>query len=94
MPIDFLKIDKSFVMAMGSDEASRTIVMSVLAMAGTLNIDVVAEGIESDGTLVQLQETGCKFGQGFLFARPLPVDEIEALLANDSREDRDVEEVK
>ncbi|MGQ7846539.1 putative bifunctional diguanylate cyclase/phosphodiesterase [Granulosicoccus sp. 3-233] len=80
LPIDFLKIDKSFVMAMNSDETSRTIVMSVLALAGTLNIDVVAEGIENEGTLVQLREASCQYGQGFLVARPMMVDEVEALM--------------
>ncbi len=93
LPIDFLKIDKSFVMAMDSDGTSRTIVMSVLAMAGALDIDVVAEGIENEGTLEQLREAGCRYGQGFLVARPLPVNEIETLMMKERYRNADVAEL-
>ncbi|MFK7889400.1 MAG: putative bifunctional diguanylate cyclase/phosphodiesterase, partial [Granulosicoccus sp.] len=79
-PIDYLKIDKSFVREMDTDEPSRTIVMSVLAMAGTLNIAVVAEGIENDVVMNQLREANCRYGQGFLVSRPLPAEQIEPLL--------------
>ena len=80
LPIDYLKIDKSFVRAMDSDEPSRTIVMSVLAMAGTLNIAVVAEGIESPDILQQLRKARCQYGQGFLVSRPLTASKLESML--------------
>ncbi|MBX2878820.1 MAG: EAL domain-containing protein [Granulosicoccus sp.] len=80
LPIDFLKIDKSFVTAMNTDESSRTIVMSVLALAGTLNISVVAEGIEDQIILEQLREANCEIGQGFLFSRPLEAEKLEKVL--------------
>lgn len=80
LPIDFLKIDKSFVLAMDNDESSRTIVMSVLAMAGTLDIEVIAEGIESEDILVQLRETKCKYGQGFYVSKPLPASRLEPFI--------------
>ena len=80
LPIDFLKIDKSFVMAMDTDDSSRTIVMSVLAMAGTLNIDVVAEGIENITTLGKLREAKCKYGQGYLVSKPLSAKALEPML--------------
>lgn len=80
LPIDHLKIDKSFVMAMQREESSRTIVMSVLAMAKTLNIDVVAEGIEDVSTMEQLLAANCQYGQGYLVSRPLPANELEAFL--------------
>ncbi|MFK7854680.1 MAG: EAL domain-containing protein [Granulosicoccus sp.] len=80
LPIDHLKIDKSFVMAMESKESSRTIVMSVLAMAETLKIDVVAEGIENSSTLAQLKAAKCQYGQGYLISKPLASTEIEAFL--------------
>lgn len=80
LPIDYLKIDKSFVSVMDSDEPSRTIVMSVLAMAGTLNIDVVAEGIENRVTLKQLRDARCKYGQGYLVSRPLSAERLEPIL--------------
>lgn len=80
LPIDYLKIDKSFVSAMDSDEPSRTIVMSVLAMAGTLNIDVVAEGIENQVTLKQLRDARCQYGQGYLVSHPLTAEQLEPML--------------
>lgn len=80
LPIDHLKIDKSFVMAMDEDASSRIIVNSVLAMASTLNIEVVAEGIETQRTLEQLRETSCKFGQGFIVSKPLAVPALERYL--------------
>lgn len=90
LPIDYLKIDKSFVMAMSSSESSRTIVMSVLAMAGALDIDVIAEGIENDEALERLQEAGCRYGQGFLLATPLSVRQIETLLVRERYRDADL----
>lgn len=93
LPIDYLKIDKSFVMAMHADEPSRTIVMSVLALAGTLNISVVAEGIENASTLEQLRDAKCEFGQGFLVSRPLPVGEVESLLVKEGYRGSDVVEL-
>lgn len=93
LPVDFLKIDKSFVVEMDTDESSRTIVMSVLAMAGTLNIDVVAEGIESAGTLDSLRQANCKYGQGFLLSRPLAVSDIESLLLKEKVREGDVMEL-
>lgn len=82
LPIDFLKIDKSFVMAMDNHQTSETIVMSVLAMAGTLDIDVVAEGIENQSTLEVLRGTSCRYGQGFQLARPMKATDIERLLVS------------
>jgi diguanylate cyclase (GGDEF)-like protein len=80
LPIDYLKIDKSFVSAMDTDDSSRTIVMSVLAMAGTLNISVVAEGIETQAILKQLRDAHCQYGQGFLVSRPLSAAKLEPML--------------
>ena len=86
LPIDYIKIDKSFVMAMQTDESSRTIVSSVLAMAGTLKIDVVAEGIENQGTLEALRDgpSLCQFAQGYLYCKPKSAEDIEPLLIRDS----------
>jgi len=93
LPIDFLKIDKSFVMAMDTDDSSRTIVMSVLAMAGTLNIDVVAEGIEDRGTLAQLRQAKCKYGQGYLVSKPRTARELEPMLIRNQCHTGDVVEL-
>lgn len=88
LPIDTLKLDKSFVMAMNKDEPSRAIVMSVLAMAGTLNIDVVAEGIENTATLEQLRRARCKFGQGYLISKPKTAAQLEPFLVRKQLSDR------
>jgi len=84
LPIDYLKIDKSFVLNMNDDESSRTIVMSVLAMAGTLDIDVVAEGVETEAALAALKESHCEYAQGFLFCEPLAADALVAFLVKHS----------
>lgn len=70
LPIDTLKIDRSFVARLAGDEKTRSIVAAVLMMAGGLGIDVTAEGIETEAQERQLIELGCGHGQGFRFARP------------------------
>lgn len=67
--------------------------MSVLAMAGALDIDEVAEEIENEGTLEQLREAGCPYGQGFLVARPLPINEIETLMMRERYRDTEAAEL-
>ena len=80
LPIDSLKIDRSFVMTMGSQETSRSMVMSVLAKASALDIDVVAEGIENRMTLGKLKDAKCKIVQGNLISRPKPAGFLEPML--------------
>ena len=80
LPVDYLKIDRSFILGMQSDEPSRIIVMSVLAMAKTLDIEVVAEGIEEQSTLDLLRETNCLYAQGYLMCKPKAAQELEPLL--------------
>jgi len=80
LPIDYLKIDRSFILGMQSDEPSRIIVMSVLAMAETLDIKVVAEGIEDQSTLDVLRETNCMYAQGYLMCEPKTAEALEPLL--------------
>lgn len=79
-PIDTLKVDRSFVATMEDGSENGEIVRTVIALARALKLDVVAEGIESVHQFHQLRILGCEFGQGFLFSRPLPVDEIERLI--------------
>jgi EAL domain-containing protein (putative c-di-GMP-specific phosphodiesterase class I) len=79
-PIDVLKIDRSFIAALDDQEHSQPIIAAIINMAQGLNIDVVAEGIETPTQADRLQAMGCQRGQGFLYARPLPADEISALL--------------
>jgi diguanylate cyclase (GGDEF)-like protein len=79
-PIDALKIDRSFIAALGDDGDSQPIVAAIINMAAGLKIDVVAEGIETPAQAAALQILGCRQGQGYLYARPLPPDAIGALL--------------
>jgi diguanylate cyclase (GGDEF)-like protein len=80
LPLDTIKIDRSFVTGLGTDEADLPIVQAVISLAHALGMDVVAEGIETVGQLLRLRELGCDRGQGYLFARPLPPDDLRMLL--------------
>ncbi|MGB4073880.1 putative bifunctional diguanylate cyclase/phosphodiesterase [Pseudomonas sp.] len=81
-PFDILKIDRSFVGKMDQDDRQGLeIVRTIIALAQVLGLKVVAEGIETPAQLELLRGLGCQFGQGYLFAKPLPASEAEALLA-------------
>lgn len=79
-PIDVLKIDRSFVGRMTEGEQPLQIVRTIIELARVLGMDVVAEGIETREQYRLLRELGCRFGQGYLFARPLPVEAANQLL--------------
>ncbi len=79
-PIDVLKIDRSFVGRMTEGEQPLQIVRTIIELARVLGMDVVAEGIETREQYHLLRDLGCRFGQGFLFARPLPVETLNGLL--------------
>jgi hypothetical protein len=81
-PVDTLKIDRSFVDGLGRDAQDTAIVRIVVALARTLGLSVTAEGIETTQQQLELRDLGCDRGQGYLFARPLPVEGMDALLAN------------
>lgn len=80
LPIDQLKIDQSFVRNIGIAEQDTAIVSTIIKMARTLHMEVLAEGVESDAQHSYLLEQGCHLFQGYLFARPLPLQEFEALV--------------
>jgi EAL domain-containing protein (putative c-di-GMP-specific phosphodiesterase class I) len=79
-PFDVLKIDRSFVSRMTDGEQPLQIVRTIIELARVLGMDVVAEGIETCEQYILLRQMGCRFGQGFLFARPLPVEAMSELL--------------
>jgi len=81
LPLDTIKIDRSFIDGLDSDDANLPIVQAVIALAHGLGIDVVAEGIETAGQLARLRELVCDRGQGFYYARPQPPEALAALLA-------------
>ncbi len=80
LPIDELKIDRSFLIDVESSRDSAAIVRAIIALAHSLDMEVVAEGVETKGQLGFLREHACEVFQGFLFSRPLPAAEFERLL--------------
>jgi EAL domain-containing protein (putative c-di-GMP-specific phosphodiesterase class I) len=77
LPIDILKIDKSFVQAVGRDRASMAIAEGIIALGQSLGLEVVAEGVETAEAHAFLKERNCARAQGFYFSRPLPADDFE-----------------
>ena len=84
-PVDILKIDKSFVQHIGNDSGKGELVHTIVRLGESLRLDTVAEGIETTAQRDALTEMGCTFGQGYLFARPLPPADIDVLLEEQSR---------
>jgi len=85
-PFDVLKIDRSFVSRMTDGEQPLQIVRTIIELARVLGMDVVAEGIETCEQYLLLRQMGCRFGQGFLFARPMPAEALSQLLRLPGRE--------
>jgi len=85
MPADILKIDRSFVAGMAANSPDSALVAAAIAMGRALEMEVIAEGIETSEQVADLRELGCPLGQGYLFARPLPPEELDGLLETDAR---------
>lgn len=81
-PVDTLKIDRSFVKGLSKDGNDNAIVRAVVTMAKSLNMDVTAQGVETDQQRIELKALGCDRGQGFLFARPADAEHVTPLLAS------------
>jgi EAL domain-containing protein (putative c-di-GMP-specific phosphodiesterase class I) len=81
-PIDKLKIDQSFVHGLAHDSDDREIAATIIAMARSLNLEVLAEGVETEQQLAFLRLYGCDAYQGFLFGRPMPAGELAAWMAD------------
>ena len=79
-PISSLKIDKSFVKNLDTGGEDEVIVRTIVNLAHNLNMDVIAEGIETETQLDRLKALGCEYGQGFLFSKAVPADEATAIL--------------
>ncbi|WP_245537318.1 putative bifunctional diguanylate cyclase/phosphodiesterase [Thiocystis violascens] len=84
-PLDRLKIDRSFVTPLGSDAHDEAIAHAIIVLAHSLDLTVVAEGVETEAQLRYLLSNQCEEIQGFLFSRPLPAGECERLLREDRR---------
>jgi len=78
-PLDGLKIDREFVAGLGSSAEAEAIVAAVLSMAEALDLDVIAEGVETDAQLAWLRARGCGFAQGYLLGRPAPPVQLDEL---------------
>jgi len=76
LPLQTLKIDKSFVMDIGRDASNEAIIRTIIALAGSLDLNVVAEGVESIEQVRFLLQEGCRNGQGYYFSSPLSEQEF------------------
>ena len=79
-PIDIIKIDRSFVSALGEEGERSDLVLALVNLGETLGLDVVAEGIETEAQLDYLRSIECEQGQGFFFAKPLGAPLMESVL--------------
>jgi diguanylate cyclase (GGDEF)-like protein len=84
LPVDALKIDRSFVRSMATDTNDATIVRSTIDLGRNLGLTVVAEGVETAETLERLKELGCDVAQGYFMGRPAPAEELTGLLFADT----------
>ena len=80
LPLNQLKIDQSFVRHIGSKASDATIIQTIIGMADNLSMDVIAEGVETREQRDFLAANGCQFYQGYLFSKPVPLEEFEAQL--------------
>jgi diguanylate cyclase (GGDEF)-like protein/PAS domain S-box-containing protein len=87
-PIDTLKIDRSFIARMGAAGENSEIVRTILALAHSLGMTVVAEGVETPEQASQLKALGCEYAQGFLFSRPIDGESVTRLMADGIRWER------
>ncbi len=83
LPVDILKkIDRSFVSQLDSTPSGAAVAEAVIRLSQVLGLRTVAEGIETPAQATELQLLGCGLGQGYLFARPLPAGELNAMMSN------------
>ena len=84
-PLNTLKIDASFVRRMDVDRKSADIIQSIVTLAHTLNMDIIAEGVENATQLAQLRALQVEYGQGYHFAKPLDAAAAEAMIVAQPR---------
>ncbi len=84
LPLDKLKIDRSFVSDIDTNQASQKIVKSLISLCGDLNLDCVVEGVETRGELDAIRMLGGKLVQGYYYGMPMRAEELDALLGRPS----------
>jgi EAL domain-containing protein (putative c-di-GMP-specific phosphodiesterase class I) len=80
LPINYLKIDRSFINLMNANHQNSEIVRAIVMLAKNLNMQVIAEGIETEEQARSLVDLDCNFGQGFLYAKPTDANEAEKII--------------
>ena len=83
LPVDILKIDRSFITGLGHDAGRSAIVHAIITLARDLGMDVIAEGVETPEQLAQLKQLQCKHGQGYLFSMARMADDATELIASE-----------
>ena len=84
LPLYQLKIDQSFVRDIPTDSSDKAIVRTIIAMAQSMDLEVIAEGVETDSQLSFLVNYGCRHFQGYLFGKPMPIEQFDATLRKTS----------
>ena len=84
IPLDVLKIDRSFIVAMAGGEKHLAIVRAIIALAAALGLETTAEGVDDPAQAEHLRRMGCTYGQGYLWGRPMPPDDAERMLGEGS----------
>ena len=81
LPVDCLKIDKSFVLTMETDSSDATIVRSTMDLERNLGLEVVAEGVESEAAWTALRAAGCTYAQGYFISKPISAEELNVFMS-------------
>jgi EAL domain-containing protein (putative c-di-GMP-specific phosphodiesterase class I) len=79
LPLDQVKIDQSFVRDITQDKNRRAMVRTIISIANNFGLNIIAEGVETDAQLAYLMQYGCNSFQGYLFGKPVPLQEFEHL---------------
>ncbi len=80
LPLDQVKIDQSFVRDIITDSNDKAIVRTIISMASNLNLDAIAEGVETEAQRQLLLKKGCRHFQGYFFGKPMPIEQFEVSL--------------
>jgi EAL domain-containing protein (putative c-di-GMP-specific phosphodiesterase class I) len=88
LPIDILKVDKTFIDDLADPDRDSTVARAIIRLAQTMELAIVAEGVEHRAQAAEVRQLGCDFAQGYWFAKPLHVDGIEAMLSLATLNDR------